>query len=71
MANYYTVYLNETDEVVASGTAKECAAQMHKSVNGFHSLVSKNRNGVHKKYTVVVEPDLDEDEPDESSEEEE
>lgn len=61
MAYYYTVYLNENDEVVASGTAKECATQMHKSINGFHSLVSKNKNGVHKKYTVVVDPFLDED----------
>ena len=69
MAYYYTVYLNETDEVVASGTAKECAVQMHKSVNGFHSLVSKNRNGVHKKFTVVVEPDLDDDDQDEMSKE--
>ena len=69
MAYYYTVYLNETDEVVASGTAKECAAQMHKTVNGIHSLVIKSRKGVHKKYTVVVEPDLDDDDQDEMSKE--
>jgi len=69
MAYYYTVYLNETDEVVASGTSKECAVQMHKSINGFHSLVSKNKKGVHKKYTVVVDPSLDEDDSDEQQEE--
>ncbi len=55
--NFYTVYLRKTDEIVVSGTAVECAAKMNKSVNCFHSLVSKNRKGKQKKYVVVVEAD--------------
>lgn len=43
MEHYYTVYLAETDEIVAFGSAAECAKQMGKSILGFHSLVSKNR----------------------------
>ena len=65
MSNYYTVYLNNTDEVVAFGTSKECAAQLHKSINGFHSLVSKNRNGIHHKYTIIIDPCTDKDDLDE------
>jgi hypothetical protein len=30
---------------------------MNKSINGFHSMVSKNRKGIQKKYTVLVEYD--------------
>ena len=52
---YYTVYLNATDEIVASGTAIECAEQMKKSLNCFYSLVSKNTLGVQKRYTVYYE----------------
>lgn len=54
---YYTVYLNKTDEIVASGNAEECAKQLSKkSLASFYSLVSKNRVGVQKRYTVVTEP---------------
>ena len=60
--SFYTVYLRKTDEIVASGTAVECAAKMNKSVNCFYSLVSKNTKGKQKKYVVVVETDaLDDD----------
>ena len=52
---YYTVYLNSTDEIVVAGTAKECAKAMNKSLNCFYSLVSKNRHGIHKMYTVYTE----------------
>lgn len=54
---FYTVYLNLTEGIVASGTARECAVQMHKSINGFHSLVSKNTRGIHNKYTIVKQTD--------------
>ena len=57
MAVYYTVYLAKTDEVVAYGTSAECAKQMGKTINGFHSLVSKNRSGKHHKYIIVVDDD--------------
>ena len=52
---YYTVYLSKTDNIVASGTAKECAHQLRKSINGFYSMVSKNTLGIHKKYSFVKE----------------
>ena len=56
---YYTVYLNKDDSIVAAGTAKECAEKMKKSLNGFHSMVSKNRLKKQKKYTVVIDKDSD------------
>ena len=52
---YYTVYLNDTDEVVVCGLADECAKAMNKSLNCFYSMVSKNRFGKSKKYTVYSE----------------
>lgn len=58
---YYTVYLAKTDEVVAYGTSAECAKQMGKNINGFHSLVSKNRSGKHYKYIIVFDNDSTED----------
>ena len=52
---YYTVYLRETDEVIAYGTGRECAAMMRKSLNCFHSMVSKTKKGKQNKYDVLVE----------------
>ena len=53
---YYTVYLNKTDEIVAFGTAKECAEKLHLAdVEVFYATVSKNKSGILKKYTVVVD----------------
>ena len=57
---YYTVYLSKTDEIVASGTSIECAKIMGKSLNGFHSMVSKNMAGIQKKYTIIRESVNDE-----------
>ncbi len=56
---YYTVYRNGTDEVVAFGSAKECAAKRGITLDSFHSFVSNTRSGRTKTYTVIVE-DLDE-----------
>jgi len=53
---YYTIYLTKTDEIVASGTSKECMKQLNKkSLNSFHSLVSKSQKGIREKYTVYKE----------------
>ena len=52
---YYTVYLRSSDEVVCSGTARECAKVMGKSVNGFHSMVSKNILRKQNKYEIYKE----------------
>ena len=53
--NQYTVYLNATDEVVAVGTAYDCAKKLNMSPHGFYSMVSKCRKGKNKKYTVYTE----------------
>ena len=43
---YYTVYLCKTDEVIAQGTAEECAKQMGFSqANSFFSSLVKHKNG--------------------------
>lgn len=50
---YYTVYLNETGENVAEGTAFECMKQLGmSSINSFHSMVSNCKSGKNNKYTV-------------------
>ena len=51
---YYTVYLRKTDELVAAGTARDCAKVLNKSLNGFHSMVSKNLKGIQKKYEIII-----------------
>lgn len=49
----YTVYLKETGEKVAEGTAFECMKMMGvSSINSFHSLVSNCKSGKNNKYTV-------------------
>lgn len=52
---FYTVYLKRTDEIVASGSSICCAKQMNKSLNGFHSMVSKNTKGKQNKYEILKE----------------
>lgn len=55
LENYYVVYLRKTDEIKASGTAKECASQLGIGLNHFYSLVSKNKRGIHHKYYIYQE----------------
>lgn len=55
LKKYYTVYLRATDEVIAYGTSRECAKIMGKSLNCFHSMVSKTKKGKQNKYDVLVE----------------
>ena len=53
---YYTIYLNSTDEIVAAGDSEECQKQLNrKTLMSFYSLVSKNRLGVQKKYTIITD----------------
>ncbi len=56
---YYTVYLNNTDDIVASGTAVECSQQMRIKTNHFYSIVSKSNRGIHHKYTIIKEKTTD------------
>ena len=54
--NYYTVYSNKTDEIVAFGTAEECTKQLGlASIDSFYCLMSRNRSGKLHKYTVLVD----------------
>lgn len=51
--NYYTVYLRKTDQIIAQGTAKECAYQL--KLKSFNNIVSRVRKGKNKKYDILVE----------------
>lgn len=50
----YTVYLTKNDEIVASGTAEECAKQMGMSKSVFRTTVSRAKTAKRKKYEVYV-----------------
>ena len=52
---YYTVWNAKTDELVADGTAAECAAIMGRSRTDFYTMVSRVKRGINKKYVVLVE----------------
>ena len=58
---YYTVYRNGSDDVVAFGTAKECAEARGMTLRSFYSFISNTRSGRTKTYTVISE-DVIEDE---------
>lgn len=59
---YYAIYRKKTDELLASGTAKECQKQMgFKTPQVFYCTVSRVYRGLSSKYEVFV----DEDEADE------
>lgn len=64
---FYTVYLAADDSVVVNGTAKECADKLHKSINCFYSLVSKNTLGHQKKYIIVKDLTNDNDDDEDSA----
>ena len=53
---HYTVYLRRTDELVASGTAKECAAQLGMTTASFYDMEKRVRKGKQKKYEILKEP---------------
>lgn len=53
---YYAIYLRKTDELICTGSAKECAEQMGISINAFRTLVCRSRNGEIKKWDVYAEP---------------
>lgn len=52
---YYTVYRSKTDEIVASGTAPECAASLGRSLASFYSLISNFRTGKNKRFEIEQE----------------
>ena len=54
---YYTVYREKDDEIIAWGTANECAIKMGIKVSSFYYAVSRQRSGrcTHPKYRINVE----------------
>lgn len=55
---WYTVYLAATDELVASGTAAECAKALGlASLNAFYCIVSHSHRNSKKygKYQILTE----------------
>lgn len=60
---WYTVYLTDTDEIVASGTAQECTKALGMTRNSFYSTVSKAALGQRHKYTFFKEDIKKEDLP--------
>lgn len=52
---WYTVYLTDTDEIVASGTAQECIKALGMTRNSFYSTVSKAALSQRHKYTFFKE----------------
>lgn len=54
-SRYYTVWNAKTDELIACGTAEECATVMGRSIADFHTMVSRVRSGKNKKFVVLVE----------------
>lgn len=56
---YYAMYLRKTDELVCSGSAKECAQQLGISCDLFRCRVHKALSGKIKKWDVYVD-DYDE-----------
>ncbi len=59
---YYTVYCEDTEEIIAFGNAVQCAEILGlKNARQFHAFVSKTRSGLRNHYKVVVEEaDVDE-----------
>ena len=58
---YYTVYRRRTDELLAYGTAKECAQQLGIRLDSFYCAVSRTPNRGKTKYEIFVDQDTDED----------
>lgn len=54
--NFYTVYDSRTDDILASGTAKECAAGLGLAADAsFYSLLWYLPHRKHSNYVVVIE----------------
>ena len=49
----YTLWDNKTDDIVANGTAEECAKNMDMSLTTFYSTVSRASHNQIQKYSVV------------------
>jgi hypothetical protein len=52
--NYYEVYLRDSNQLVARGTARECRKQLGcASLDSFYALVNRSIRGINKKYYAI------------------
>ena len=55
----YKVYLAKNNDILAEGTAEECAEQMDIQLTSFRAIVHHAQTGARKKYRVdVFEPEV-------------
>lgn len=53
--HWYAIYNAKTDELLATGTAEQCAKAMgFKSPSTIYQLLSRTRNGINRKYRVIA-----------------
>jgi DNA-binding transcriptional regulator PaaX len=50
----YTLYLRENGEIIASGTAEECAKQMGIPESAFRMILSRTNRGIIKRYEAEI-----------------
>lgn len=55
-AQYYTVWLTDTEDVVAFGTSDHCAKMLGMEKQVFFSTISAIKRGTNKKYEFYSEP---------------
>lgn len=53
--HYYTVYDRKTDEILASGTARECAYALDMTMGSFYTAIARTRNGERQRYRFLIE----------------
>lgn len=52
---WYTVYLADTDEIVASGTGPQCAKALKMTISSFYCAVDRTQRGLQHKYVFYKE----------------
>ena len=57
---YYTIYKAATDELLAYGTAQECAKTLRVNVSKIYQMAHCAKTGKVKKYDILVEPVVEE-----------
>lgn len=60
----YTIYKKNSDELLAFGSAKECADRLGMKIDSFYSAVTRARKGQREKYNIFVEEVVEEDDED-------
>ncbi len=53
--NIYSVINKATKEIVATGSASECAEKLSITIRSFYDLVSRAKKGLDTRYDIVIE----------------